>query len=166
MTLTSSRWSGLFGLLAATVAGCATNTGDPFLNQAAGPAVAPKVNARPPAMVVLKPIIGPPDAVSKSFVQQLNAAALKNDVALLADADAKAPVTLHSYLLVERSGSNVKVLYVWDITDEAGQRLRRIEGEEVVPSAGGADAWGSVSPAVTGPMAEKAMAALVPVVRR
>lgn len=166
MTPTYSRWSGLLGLLAATAGGCATNTGDPFLNQAASPAVAPKVDSRPAAMVVLKPVIGPPDAVSKSFVQQLNAAALKKDVALLVDADAKAPLTLHSYLLVERSGSNVKVLYVWDITDEAGQRLRRVEGEEVVPSTGGADAWSSVSPAVTGPMAEKAMEALVPIVRR
>lgn len=166
MTLTHSKWSGLFALLAATTAGCATNTTDPFLNQTANSVVAPKVNGRPAALVVLKPVIGPPDGVAKAFVQQLNAAALKNDVALLVDSDAKAPLTLHSYLLVERSGGKVKVLYVWDITDAAGQRVRRVEGEEVVASVGGADAWSSVSPAVTEPMAEKAMAALVPIVQR
>ena len=54
---------------------------------------------------------------------------------------------LKGYLSAFADGDNVTVVYVWDVLDNAGGRLHRIQGKESVPGRG-SDAWAAV-PATT-----------------
>lgn len=147
--------------LAALLAGCVSENLGSLLAKPATVAPVSSAGVRgAPLLVAVKPVVGPPQSVLGEFARQLDEAARKADVALLIDADAKAPLTLHTYLIAERKGDRVEVLYIWDISNEAGERVRRVSGEEAVPAVQGADAWASVTPAVTRPLAEKAIAAL------
>jgi hypothetical protein len=146
--------------LAVLLSGCVSENLGSLLSKPANVTTASTAGMRAPVMVALKPVVGPPQSVLGEFARQLDEAARKADVALLIDADAKAPLTLHTYLIAERKGDRVEVLYIWDISNEAGERVRRVSGEEAVPAVQGGDAWASLTPAVTRPLAEKAIAAL------
>lgn len=164
-----SEWAGrlrlagnaLFAAAAAgLIGGCAADQFDPFLKKSQMQVNAQPAGSRPPVSVVMRPVTGAPDAVSKEYIRQLNTAAASKDIALLADADAKAPLTLYSYLLVERSGDGVKLLYVSDVTNAAGEKVRRVSGEDLVPAPASGDIWTAVTAERTRPIAEKAIAAL------
>ncbi len=147
-------------VLAILLSGCVSENLGSLLAKPANVTPVSSADVRLPTMVAVKPAVGPPQNILGEFARQLDEAARKADMALLIDADAKAPLTLRTYLIAERKGDRVEVLYIWDISNEAGERVRRVSGEESVPAAQGGDAWAAVTPEVTRPLAEKAIAAL------
>ncbi len=158
----SKRVSWLIAAVAAVaVAGCANALPE------AGGMTEPKstAKARPAAkpvrMVVLRPIAGPPAAVSDRIVRAMNDAANSQNVALIVDPTIDAPTALSGVVVADTSRAGTRFTFVWDLIDASGKRIDRISGEESFPSgAGNADVWESVPPAALKTMTDKVLASL------
>lgn len=118
------------------------------------------------ALVAMKPIAGPPPAVVQEIMRQLNQAAIKENIALLVDVGADAPVVLTAFVIAQ-SGKNAKVSYIWDVSQPGGARINRVQGDLGVAVANSSqDIWASLPPTVIPTIVQKGMEALVPAVRR
>ena len=158
--------------IAATLglAGCETSSSllgsNSGLPQSAGiapppsqPAAAPVAQAAP--KILIAPIIGPPDAVSKPLSAQLNDAADRQRVALVRAQGEPSAYTLRGYLAVPAKDKNgTKLSYIWDVTDSSGKQVNRITGEEILAPAAGGDAWSAVTPQIMQSISDKTMASL------
>ncbi len=115
--------------------------------------------------VLVAPLIGPPDTVSKQLKSQVTAALGRNAVQVLPTpaAGAAAPksdYTLRGYVVAAKEAAGTKVSYIWDVTNATGQRVHRITGEEVVQGASATNPWQSVSPQVMANIANRTASAL------
>jgi hypothetical protein len=93
------------------------------------------------------PIIGAPVQAVTPLSKELGASARGNGLTIKSSSDQTAQHVLKGYLSAFSDGDKVTVVYVWDVLDNAGGRLHRIQGQESVPG-GGADAWASVPASV------------------
>ena len=93
-------------------------------------------------------VFGAPDNVAKQMQTSITGALQKSSLAVSQNPADKADYTLRGYVVSAREKAGVKVSYIWDVTDPAGQRLNRITGEEVVAAAQGRDPWSAVTPQV------------------
>lgn len=93
------------------------------------------------------PIIGAPVQAVTPLSRQLGMRARAAGLTIKPSGDASSEHILKGYLSAFPDGGSVTVVYVWDILDNAGTRLNRIQGQQKVPG-GGSDPWASV-PAVT-----------------
>ncbi len=91
--------------------------------------------------VNLAPIIGAPAKVSKDLTTELNVAAEKRNIPVIAGGGAT--YTLQGYLATSPEGKGYKLAYIWDVTDKMGRRVHRILGEQLVPKKG-ANPWAGV----------------------
>ena len=157
--------AGLSALLILGLAGCGSKT----------PAIGAKsivgddaVTASPRGQwktAALAQLHGAPESIQAQMLQQISREAVRQGIVLRGDLGAKVDYTLRGYLLVEpgqgSAQGSTKVLYVWDVIDQNGNRVNRVSGEEVVKSAPGhGDRWASVSPAVLALIADKAVVSL------
>lgn len=149
----------LFGLLSVALAGC--ESGSSVLG---GGANSPQTNlALPPpattssqvAKIQIAPIIGSPDNVARDLAAQLTTAIERNRLTVAKAPNVTAEYTLRGYIVASREKTGSKISYIWDITDPAGKRIKRLEGEELAPGAG-KDPWSSVTPQVVQRIADKA----------
>lgn len=93
------------------------------------------------------PIIGAPVAAVTPLSRELGNSARSNGLTIKRSTDETAEHVLKGYLSAFSDGKKVTVVYVWDVLDNAGARLHRIQGQEAV-GAKGSDAWSSVPPEV------------------
>lgn len=93
------------------------------------------------------PIIGAPVQAVTPLSKELGASARGNGLAIKASGDQTAEHVLKGYLSAFSDGGKVTVVYVWDVLDNSGARLHRIQGQESV-KADGSDTWSSVPPDV------------------
>ena len=89
------------------------------------------------------PIIGAPVQAVTPLSKELGVSARGNGLTIKSSSDQTAEHVLKGYLSAFSDGDKVTVVYVWDVLDNAGGRLHRIQGQESVPG-GGADAWAAV----------------------
>ena len=89
------------------------------------------------------PIIGAPVQAVTPLSKELGASARGNGLTIKPSSDQTAEHVLKGYLSAFSDGDKVTVVYVWDVLDNAGGRLHRIQGQESVP-AKGSDAWAAV----------------------
>jgi hypothetical protein len=89
------------------------------------------------------PIIGAPVQAVTPLSKELGTSARGNGLTIKSSGDQTAQHVLKGYLSAFSDGNKVTVVYVWDVLDNAGGRLHRIQGQESVPGGGG-DAWASV----------------------
>lgn len=151
---------GLVGLTAVALAGCETGSNLLAQGNDAGPstALAPPAATAPVTgtRVAVAPVIGAPDAIAKQMQASLGSALSRSNVAVTANPADRADYTLRGYVVSAREKAGVKVSYIWDVTDPAGQRVHRITGEEVVAGAAASrDPWTSVTPQVVDTIAGK-----------
>lgn len=104
-------------------------------------------NAQAKGTIRFLPIIGAPLQAVTPLSRQLGNAARSSGLQIKGSSDLSAEHVLKGYLSAYNDGGNITVVYVWDILDNAGARLHRIQGQEKV-KARGADTWGSVPPEV------------------
>lgn len=104
------------------------------------------------------PIIGAPVEKVTALSRRFSARAREQKVAIVASTDQSATHVLKSYFSVLGEGTNTTVVYVFDVLDPAGNRLHRIQGQEVVSGSNSADPWASVPAATLEQIADKAMA--------
>jgi len=115
------------------------------------------------ATLAVASLTGPSDAGSKVIVHQIDAAAVKYQMALIADPATTVNYSLRGYILTSRAGSELVISHVWDVFDQQGIRIGRNAGSERVPGlvlAKDADVWTSIGQPVTQRIAESAIAAI------
>ena len=93
------------------------------------------------------PIIGAPVQAVTPLSKELGTSARGNGLTIKSSNDQTAEHVLKGYLSAFSDGGKVTVIYVWDVLDNSGARLHRIQGQESV-KADGADAWSAVPPDV------------------
>lgn len=150
--------------LSITLAGCGTST-DFFgqNNGTAQPVVAAAQTKPEPARprIAMAPVIGAPETVAKQLTDAMVQAASAQRLTVLAGTSERTPHTLRGYVVAAREKSNVKVSYIWDVTDIAGKRVNRITGEELVAAnPASTDPWASVTPAALQTIATKSSGSL------
>lgn len=135
------------------------------------PAVARTVivapDAKQPTLVVaLSPIFGPPAAFTDALVRELNTAATEKGIALMVDKDASAEYILRGNFIASASPGKVSLAYNWDVLDKANNRVGRSSDEEIIPVPGKPAApWANIPPATVKMVAEKAVAAMLPLAK-
>jgi len=93
------------------------------------------------------PIIGAPVQAVTPLSKQLGAEARANGLTIKGAADPTSRHILKGYFSAFKDGDQTTVVYVWDVLDNSGNRLHRIQGQDTVPGAA-ADLWSAV-PAAT-----------------
>jgi hypothetical protein len=91
------------------------------------------------------PIIGAPVQAVTPLSKELGASARANGLTIKGSSDQTAEHVLKGYLSAFADGKKTTVIYVWDVLDNAGARLHRIQGQETIPGKA-ADAWSAVPP--------------------
>ncbi|MBX9458574.1 MAG: hypothetical protein KL863_22420 [Rhizobium sp.] len=89
------------------------------------------------------PIIGAPVQSVTPLSKELGASARGNGLTIKGSNDQTAEHVLKGYLSAFSDGGKVTVVYVWDVLDNSGARLHRIQGQESVTGQG-TDAWSAV----------------------
>jgi hypothetical protein len=90
------------------------------------------------------PIIGAPVQAVTPLSRQLGAEARAKGLTIRSSNDTSAEHILKGYLSAFADGGKVTVVYVWDVLDNSGSRLHRLQGQETMP-ARGSDPWAAVS---------------------
>jgi hypothetical protein len=89
------------------------------------------------------PIIGAPLQAVTPLSRELGNSARANGLTIKSSSDQTADHVLKGYLSAFGDGKNITVVYVWDVLDNSGTRLHRIQGQESVPGTA-KDAWSAV----------------------
>jgi hypothetical protein len=103
------------------------------------------------------PIIGAPVQAVTPLSRQLGAEARSHGLTIKGSTDTSSNYILKGYLSAFQDGPAITVTYVWDVLDNSGARLHRIQGNESVPLKGG-DPWTAVPPSVMQQIASKTIA--------
>ncbi|HRY07748.1 MAG TPA: hypothetical protein P5114_11560 [Hyphomicrobiaceae bacterium] len=154
----SFAFAGMITILGLGLSGCETGTsifGSSDLSSPSTELAAPTTPATA-AKLAVAPIIGAPETVAKQVQSSVSSALTKQNITVAKDATDKSDYTLRGYVVSAREKSGVKVSYIWDVTDQAGQRLKRITGEEMVTAGADRDPWASVSSQVIDTITGKA----------
>jgi hypothetical protein len=140
------------------LAGC--ETGSSLFSSNGDATTTPLAGQLPPgttqkAKMAVAPIVGPPDATSRSLQTQVIAALERKNISVAKQPTDASEYTLRGYVVAAKEKASTKVSYIWDVTDPAGKRVNRITGEEVSPGAGSSDTWSAVTPQVVDQIANK-----------
>lgn len=102
------------------------------------------------------PIIGAPVEAVTPLSRQLGTEARSLGLTIKGSSDSSASYILKGYLSAFEDGPQISVTYVWDVLDNSGARVHRIQGAESAPLKRG-DPWTAVPPAVMQKIATKTM---------
>ncbi|KQV64501.1 hypothetical protein [Rhizobium sp. Root1220] len=100
------------------------------------------------------PIIGAPVQAVTPLSRQLGSEARSHGFSIKSSNDNSSAYILKGYLSAFSDSGKVTVVYVWDVLDNTGARLHRIQGQESVPSAA-QDPWAAVPASVMQQIASK-----------
>lgn len=117
------------------------STGSTFAAPAAAsnPGIAARTRLR------LDPIVGATVEVATPLTQRLAERARARGITLAGAADPATTHVLKGYFSTLSEGGQTTVIYVWDVYDDAGNRLHRINGQQKTP-AGRGEGWSAVQP--------------------
>jgi hypothetical protein len=102
------------------------------------------------------PIIGAPLQAVTPLSRQLGAEARARGLVIRSSQDKAAKHVLKGYFSAVSGGGSVTVTYVWDVLDNNGARLNRIQGQENFPGDA-TDPWSAVPASVMQNIATKTM---------
>lgn len=119
----------------------------------AAPASSPAV-----ASIRFTPVIGAPIEVVRPLSSQLAAAARAQGIAIRTSTDTRTDNILRGYFSASSNGKQTVVVYVWDVLDNAGNRVDRIQGQETVEGRTKGDPWSAVPASIMQTIADKTIA--------
>ncbi|HEV7437989.1 MAG TPA: hypothetical protein VGO22_24495 [Pseudorhizobium sp.] len=111
-------------------------------------------SSSPSGTIRFLPIIGAPIQAVTPLSRQLGAQARGAGLEIRASADTTADHILKGYFSAFGNSDAVTVVYVWDILDNNGGRLHRLQGQEQVATAA-KDPWAAVPPTTMETIATK-----------
>lgn len=100
------------------------------------------------------PIIGAPLPAVTPLSRQLGAEARARGITIRSSQDKSAKHVLKGYFSAVAGGGSITITYVWDVLDNNGGRLNRIQGQETFPG-NASDPWSAVPPSVMQTIATK-----------
>ena len=106
------------------------------------------------ARLQFAPVVGAPDAASAPLAARLSVHAGARGISLVGAGDSSATHVMKGYFSAISEGGRTTVIYVWDVTDAAGTRVHRIQGQERAASGGG-EGWDGVQPATMEAIADE-----------
>jgi hypothetical protein len=125
--------------MAATAPSAANTT-----SSTAAPPAAELAAIAPKTHIQFAPIIGATSEAVAPLSQRLAADARADGISIVPASTKGATHILKGYFSAFSEGQKTTVVYVWDVLDPSGNRLHRIEGQEMTSSDKGAG-WSSVS---------------------
>lgn len=115
--------------------------------EAQSTAAAPQQEASLPAAagntIRFLPIIGAPVQAVTPLSRRLGAEARAAGLTIRPSSDTGTEQILKGYFSAFSDGEKITIVYVWDVLDNTGSRLHRMQGQENV-SGSGQDPWASV----------------------
>jgi hypothetical protein len=115
--------------------------------EAQSTAAAPQQEASLPAAagntIRFLPIIGAPVQAVTPLSRRLGAEARAAGLTIRPSSDTGTEQILKGYFSAFSDGEKITIVYVWDVLDNTGSRLHRMQGQENVPGSG-QDPWASV----------------------
>jgi hypothetical protein len=150
-TISAGRAAALFAavILSAALAGCGGGGGgllSGLTDRDSGP------QASPGGSIAIAPIVGAPPQIANELSSKVASAAQARSVTVAPQG--QGDYNLRGYLAAANDPRGVKITYIWDVVDKAGQRAHRITGEEFVPKSG-ADTWSGVPGPAAARIAER-----------
>ncbi|MEZ5910421.1 MAG: hypothetical protein R3D31_16605 [Hyphomicrobiaceae bacterium] len=106
------------------------------------------------ATLAIAPIIGPPHNVVQQLNSSMSQSLERQQIAVGDPRATRVNYTLRGYIVAARDRSAVKVSYIFDVTDGADKRLKRITGERQAAPTTSKDPWTAVTPAIVQSIAE------------
>ena len=106
------------------------------------------------ARLQFAPVVGAPDTAATPLAARLSARAGARGISLVKAGDSSATHVMKGYFSAISEGGQTTVIYVWDVTDPAGTRVHRIQGQTRAASSGG-EGWDSVRPATMETIADE-----------
>jgi len=100
------------------------------------------------------PIIGAPVEAVTPLSRQLAVAARSNGLKIRPSVDTSTEHILKGYFSALEADGKVTVVYVWDVLDNAGARLHRMQGQQTL-AARGSDPWAAISAPVMQSIADR-----------
>jgi hypothetical protein len=107
------------------------------------------------------PIIGAPVEKVTPLSRQLTAAAKARGLTIVPSADTSPSQILKGYFSLLNENGKVTVVYVFDVLDNSGNRLHRIQGQESTAAPSATASWESVPDAVMVKIADATIASFV-----
>ena len=115
--------------------------------EAQSTAAAPQQEASLPAAagntIRFLPIIGAPVQAVTPLSRRLGAEARAAGLTIRPSSDTGTEQILKGYFSAFSDGEKITIVYVWDVLDNTGSRLHRMQGQENVPGSG-QDPWAAV----------------------
>jgi hypothetical protein len=105
----------------------------------------------------IAPLVGASIESATPLTERLNLKARERGITLVGSTDTSATHVLKGYFSVLTEGQDTTVVYVWDLYDQSGNRLHRINGQQKAPSVNGAQGWAAVPPATMQAVADSTM---------
>jgi len=102
------------------------------------------------------PIIGAPVQAVTPLSRQLGAEARAKGLTIRSSSDTASDHILKGYFSAFPDGGKVTIVFVWDVLDNNGARLHRLQGQESV-SGKGSDPWAAVTPAAMESIANRTL---------
>lgn len=102
------------------------------------------LTAKPKPGIAFAPVQGVPAKYAAKMNEQLNASAKEKGLQVVDAKDAEY-IVRGAYIALPEARKGTKVTYALDITDRAGKRVHRLEGEEMVSERRGGDSWAHVN---------------------
>jgi hypothetical protein len=144
----------LTGLAAPLLAGCETASSvfggsSPetanSVTTGAVPSTAAAASARV-ARIAVVPVSGAPDNIAGMLSEWVAESLERQQISVVRGKEGAAEYYLRGFVVAAKDAGGTKLTYIWDLTDKNGsKRMHRIEGDQVVKSATGAqDPWAAV----------------------
>jgi hypothetical protein len=118
-------------------------------------AIAP-AKAGPVGSIRFLPIMGAPVEAIRPLSEQLGAEARSHGLSIKTAADPGSQHILKGYFSAFKDGRKTTIVYVWDVLDQVGNRLHRIQGQTSVDTKS-ADLWSGVPPETMRDIATKSV---------
>lgn len=106
-------------------------------------AALPSATAETGETIRFLPIIGAPVEAVTPLSKRLGAEARTNGLTIRSASDNSTKYILKGYFSAMKDNGQTTVVYVWDVLDNSGARMHRIQGQETV-SGDTADPWAAV----------------------
>ena len=130
------------------------SSGSPPIASPAHQAELPSTSAESAGTIRFLPIIGAPVEAVTPLSRQLAVAARTSGVRIRSSSDTNTEHILKGYFSALSDDGKVTVVYVWDVLDNGGARLHRMQGQETL-SARGPDPWAAIPASVMQSIADK-----------
>lgn len=103
--------------------------------------------------IAFAPVIGAPSKISSNLNKMLKEVAEQKSIPVVSTS--QADYTIRGYLVAQSNPKGTKLSYIWDVSDKAGKRAKRFQGDDLIEGKKGGNPWSAVDDEVMKRLADK-----------